>query len=60
MCATSQCPGSACASHAVFGASPKTLSELRTVIALPHHSSVPREAHDTAGEAPAFPGVLHQ
>ena len=47
-------PGSAGASPAVFGASPKTSRDVPA--SLPRDlPDVSREAHDTAGEAPALP-----
>jgi hypothetical protein len=50
-------PGSAGASRAVFGAPPKTLRDV--LAAFPRESpEVSREAHDTAGEAPALPSAF--
>jgi hypothetical protein len=47
--------GSAGASPAVFGAPPKTLAATLRLTTR-NHTRVSREAHDTAGEAPALPG----
>ena len=47
--------GSAGASPAIFGAPPKTYDRSNVCVSCRRVGIVSREAHDTAGEAPALP-----